>query len=341
MHGLRDRYEAHHNLKISDGALEQAAYLSNRYISDRFLPDKAIDLIDEAAAKVRIEIYDMPEPLREAEAMIRQLRLDEEAAWRERDYERAANFKSELLKLEEKLDNARSDWLSEKDLDEVVDEDEIAAVVASITGIPVTNMLEEESDKLLRMESTVHERIVGQHEAVTAVADALRRSRSGLADPNRPMGSFLFLGPTGVGKTELARQLAAFMFDDENAIVRVDMSEYGERHTVSRMVGAPPGYVGYDEGGQLSEIVRRRPYQVVLFDEIEKAHPEVLNVLLQILDEGRLTDGQGHTVDFRNTIVIMTSNVGAKAISKQDGVGFRPRPADASARRPKTASTGT
>ena len=331
LHGLRDRYESHHNLKISDGALEQAAYLSNRYITDRFLPDKAIDLIDEAAAKVRIEIYDMPESLREAEAKIRQLRLDEEAAWRERDYERAANFKSELLKLEEKLENARSDWLAEKDLDEVVDEDEVAAVVASITGIPVTSMLEEESDKLLRMESTVHERIVGQHEAVTAVADALRRSRSGLADPDRPMGSFLFLGPTGVGKTELARQLAAFMFDDENAIVRVDMSEYGERHTVSRMLGAPPGYVGYQEGGQLSEVVRRRPYQVVLFDEIEKAHPEVLNVLLQILDEGRLTDGQGHTVDFRNTIVIMTSNVGAKAISKQDNVGFRPRPADASA----------
>ena len=331
LHGLRDRYEAHHNLKISDGALEQAAYLSNRYITDRFLPDKAIDLIDEAAAKVRIEIYDMPEPLREAERKIRQLRLDEEAAWRERDYERAANFKSELLKLEEKLENARADWLAEKDLDEVVDEDEVAAVVASITGIPVTSMLEEEGDKLLRMESTVHERIVGQHEAVTAVADALRRSRSGLADPERPMGSFLFLGPTGVGKTELARQLAAFMFDDENAMVRVDMSEYGERHTVSRMVGAPPGYVGYQEGGQLSEVVRRRPYQVVLFDEIEKAHPEVLNVLLQILDEGRLTDGQGHTVDFRNTILIMTSNVGAKAISKQDNVGFRPRPTDASA----------
>ena len=331
LRGLRDRYEAHHNLKITDGALEQAAHLSNRYITDRFLPDKAIDLMDEAAAKVRIEIYNMPDGLKKAEGKIRQLRLEEEAAWQERDYERAANFKSELLNLEEKLEHARSEWLAEKDLDEVVDEDEVAAVVASITGVPVTSMLEQEREKLLRMESTIHERIVGQSEAVTAVADSLRRSRSGLTDPDRPMGSFLFLGPTGVGKTELARQLADFMFDDENAMVRVDMSEYGERHTVSRMVGAPPGYVGYEDGGQLSEVVRRRPYQVVLFDEIEKAHPEVLNVLLQILDEGRLTDGQGHTVDFRNTILIMTSNVGAKSIGRQDSVGFRPLATDATA----------
>ena len=329
LYGLRDRYEAHHGLKISDDALEQAAHLSDRYITDRFLPDKAIDLMDEAAARVRIQIYDMPAPLKEAEEKIRQLRSEEEAAWQERDYERAANFKSELLKLEEKLDNARSDWLAEMDIDEVVDADEVAEVVASITGIPVNSMLEEENKKLLRMEATIHDRLVGQDEAVTVVADSLRRSRSGLADPNRPMGSFLFLGPTGVGKTELSRQLAAFMFDDENAMVRVDMSEYGERHTVSRMVGAPPGYVGYDEGGQLSEVVRRRPYQVVLFDEIEKAHPEVLSVLLQILDDGRLTDGHGRTVDFRNTILIMTSNVGARAIRRQDSVGFRPVPSEA------------
>ncbi len=322
--GLRDRYEAHHGLQISDEALEQAAHLSNRYVTDRFLPDKAIDLIDEAGAKLRLQIFDMPDPLKEAESKIRQLRLEEEAAWQERDYERAANFKSELLKLEEQLLGARLEWLEEQNLNEVVTGEDIADVVSAITGIPVTSMLEEETQKLLRMESTIHERLIGQEEAVEAVADALRRSRAGLSDPSRPMGSFIFLGPTGVGKTELARQLASFMFDDSVAMMRVDMSEYGERHTVSRLVGAPPGYVGYDEGGQLAEVVRRRPYQVVLFDEIEKAHPEVLNILLQILDDGRLTDGQGHVVDFRNTIIIMTSNVGVERIRRQDSVGFRP-----------------
>ena len=326
LEGLRDRYEAHHGLQISDEALEQAAKLSDRYVTDRFLPDKAIDLIDEAGAKLRLQIFDMPASLKEAEGKIRQLRLEEEAAWQERDYERAANFKSELLKLEQQLLEARTKWLEEQDLKEMVTGEDVAEVVSAITGIPVTSMLEEETQKLLRMEGTIHERLIGQDEAVEAVADSLRRSRSGLSDPNRPMGSFIFLGPTGVGKTELARQLAAFMFDDSAAMVRVDMSEYGERHTVSRMVGAPPGYVGYDEGGQLSEAVRRRPYQVVLFDEVEKAHPEVLNVLLQILDDGRLTDGQGHIVDFRNTIIIMTSNVGVERIRRQDSVGFRPPP---------------
>ena len=326
LEGLRDMYEAHHGLQISDEALEQAAKLSDRYVTDRFLPDKAIDLIDEAGAKLRLQIFDMPASLKEAEGKIRQLRLEEEAAWQERDYERAANFKSELLKLEEHLLKARTKWLEEQDLKEIVTGEDVAEVVSAVTGIPVTSMLEEETQKLLRMEGTIHERLIGQDEAVEAVADSLRRSRSGLADPNRPMGSFIFLGPTGVGKTELARQLAAFMFDDSAAMVRVDMSEYGERHTVSRLVGAPPGYVGYEEGGQLAEAVRRRPYQVVLFDEVEKAHPEVLNVLLQILDDGRLTDGQGHIVDFRNTIIIMTSNVGVERIRRQDSVGFRPAP---------------
>jgi ATP-dependent Clp protease ATP-binding subunit ClpC len=320
--GIRDRYESHHQLKISDEALHAAAELADRYLTERFLPDKAIDLIDEAAAKVRVDIFDAPPELREAMKVIETLKAEEEEAWRKRDYERAATVKSEVLQNESKLERARKKWLAEQELDEVVGPDDIAEVVSSITGVPVTRMFMEEAEKLLGMEDALHSRIINQNEAVTAVADAIRRSRSGIGDPARPIGSFIFLGPTGVGKTELARALAEFMFDDEDAILRVDMSEYGERHTVSRLIGAPPGYVGYEDASQLTEKIRRRPYQVVLFDEIEKAHPEVFNVLLQVLDDGRMTDGHGRTVNFSNTIIIMTSNVGAQHIRRENQLGF-------------------
>ncbi len=322
LEGIRNRYEEHHGLTISDAALQAAVELSERYLTERFLPDKAIDLIDEAAAKVRVDIFDAPDELRQAMKVIEDLKADEEAAWRRRDYELAANLKSEVLQNEAQLESARKKWLAEQDLTETVDADDVAEVVSSITGVPVARMFEEEAERLLGMEAALHRRLINQDEAVAAVADAIRRSRSGIGDPARPMGSFIFLGPTGVGKTELARALAEFMFDDEAALLRVDMSEYGERHTVSRLIGAPPGYVGYDDAAQLTERVRRRPYQVVLFDEIEKAHPEVFNVLLQVLDDGRLTDGHGRQVNFSNTIIIMTSNVGAQQIRRENQLGF-------------------
>jgi ATP-dependent Clp protease ATP-binding subunit ClpC len=322
LYGLRDRYEAHHKVHFSDEALTAAARLADRYVTDRHLPDKAIDLMDEAAAKLRVALYSMPPDLKSLKTEVDKLHAEEEQAGLERDYERAAQKKAERLRLELEYNTNRDKWEAEHQLDEVVDVDDIAAVVHQWTGIPVTQMLETESEKLLHMEARLHERIIGQEEAIHAVSDAIRRARSGLKDPARPIGSFIFIGPSGVGKTELAKALAWFMFDDEEALVRVDMSEYREQHTVSRLFGAPPGYVGYEEGGQLTEAVRRRPYRVVLFDEIEKAHPEVWNALLQILDDGRLTDGQGNVVDFRNTVLIMTSNLGTEYVRKGGTLGF-------------------
>src|SRR5579864_4884581 len=381
LRGLRERYEVHHGVRIKDAALVAAAVLSNRYITDRFLPDKAIDLIDEAAARLRTEIDSMPAELDELERQIRQLEIERQALKKETDRaskDRLAGIEKQLAELSEKRTGLGSRWAQEKEiinkirglkarleevradaeraerasdfakaaelrygkaveiekqltelnnrlaqlqgdhplLKEEVSEEDIAQIVAKWTGIPVSRLMEGEVAKLIKMEENLHERVIGQDEAVSAVANAVRRSRSGLADPNRPVGSFIFLGPTGVGKTELARALAEFLFDDEQAMIRLDMSEYQEKHTVARMLGAPPGYVGYEEGGQLTEAVRRRPYSVVLFDEIEKAHPDVFNVLLQILDDGRLTDGQGRTVDFRNTVLIMTSNLGGQLIQE-------------------------
>jgi ATP-dependent Clp protease ATP-binding subunit ClpC len=323
LRGLRDRYEAHHKVHFSDQALIAAAKLSERYVTDRSLPDKAIDLIDEAAAKLRIALYSLPPELKTLKAEIDRLMAEEEQAGVERDYERAAEKKAHRLRLEGEFRGKRDTWEGDHQLDEVVDENDIAEVVAQWTGIPVSQMLETEAAKLLQMEERLHERIVGQEEAIHALADAIRRARSGMKDPRRPIGSFIFLGSSGVGKTEVAKALAQFMFDDEDALVRVDMSEYREQHTVSRLFGAPPGYVGYEEGGQLTEAVRRRPYRVVLFDEIEKAHPEVWNALLQILDDGRLTDGQGRVVDFRNTVLIMTSNLGTQFVTRSGTLGFR------------------
>ena len=322
LHGLRDRYEAHHKVRFSDEALVAAARLSSRYVTDRHLPDKAIDLMDEAAAKLRVALYSLPPELKAMKTEIDRLAAEEEQAGLERDYERAAQKKAERLRLETEFNEQRDHWEAEHQLDEVVDVNDIAEVVAQWTGIPVNQMMETESEKLLHMEERLHERIIGQDEAIHAISDAIRRARSGLKDPRRPIGSFIFIGPSGVGKTELAKALAEFMFDDEDALVRIDMSEYREQHTVSRLFGAPPGYVGYEEGGQLTEAVRRRPYRVILFDEIEKAHPEVWNALLQILDDGRLTDGQGHVVDFRNTVLIMTSNLGTEFVRKSGSLGF-------------------
>ena len=322
LQGLRDRYEAHHKVRFSDEALVAAARLSDRYVSDRHLPDKAIDLMDEAAAKLRVALYSLPPELKDMKSEIDRLTAEEEQAGLERDYERAAEKKAERLRLEEDFKGMRDQWESEHELDEIVDENDVAEVVAQWTGIPVSQMMETEAEKLLNMEMRLHERIIGQHEAIVAISDAIRRARSGLKDPRRPIGSFIFIGPSGVGKTELAKALAEFLFDDEDALVRVDMSEYREQHTVSRLFGAPPGYVGYEEGGQLTEAVRRRPYRVVLFDEIEKAHPEVWNSLLQILDDGRLTDGQGRSVDFRNTVLIMTSNLGTEYVRSSGPIGF-------------------
>ena len=323
--GLRPRYEAHHKIKISDEALEAAARLSQRYISDRHLPDKAIDLIDEAASKIRIDTESATPEIRSLEQQLNRLTNEEEAASQRQDYEQAAQLRTEHLKLEEKYQQAKKEWLKQEKISETVNEEHIAHLISSWTGIPVSQMLEGEAEKLLHMEERIHERLINQEEAVTAVSEAIRRSRSGLKDPRRPIGSFIFLGPTGVGKTELARTLAWFLFDDENAMVRLDMSEYQERHTVSRLIGAPPGYVGYEEGGQLTEAVRRRPYRVILLDEIEKAHPEVFNSLLQLLDDGRMTDGHGRTVDFKNCIIIMTSNAGVEHIKRDSSLGFAPR----------------
>ena len=386
LRGLRERYEIHHGVKFKDAALVAAAVLSNRYITDRFLPDKAIDLIDEAAARLRTEIDSMPAELDEVERRIMQLEIEREALRKEQDkasQERLKKLEKELADLKEEKNQLALHWNQEKEaiqasralkeeleqvrneieqaqrrgdyaraselqygslpaterkikeqedrlaelqkskrmLKEEVDEEDIAAIVSRWTGVPVSRLIEGEVQKLLRMEERLHQRVVGQDEAIRAVANAIRRARAGLQDPNRPLGSFIFLGPTGVGKTELARALAEFLFDDEHAMIRIDMSEYQEKHTVSRLIGAPPGYVGYEEAGQLTEAVRRRPYAVVLFDEIEKAHPEVLNVMLQLLDDGRLTDGKGRTVDFKNAVVIMTSNVGSHLIAEQVGAG--------------------
>jgi ATP-dependent Clp protease ATP-binding subunit ClpC len=322
LQGLRDRYEAHHKVRFSDEALIASARLSHRYVTDRHLPDKAIDLMDEAAAKLRVALYSLPPNLKDMKSDLDRLSAEEERSGVERDYERAAEKKSERLRLESEFNELRDQWEAEHELDEVVDESDIAEVVAQWTGIPISQMMETESEKLLQMEERLHEDIIGQDEAIHAISDAIRRARSGLKDPRRPIGSFIFIGPSGVGKTELAKALAEFLFDDPDAIVRIDMSEYREQHAVSRLFGAPPGYVGYEEGGQLTEAVRRRPYRVVLFDEIEKAHPEVWNSLLQILDDGRLTDGQGRVVNFRNTVLIMTSNLGTEYIRKSGTLGF-------------------
>ena len=322
LQGLRGKYEDHHKVKFSDQALSAAAKLSSRYITDRFLPDKAIDLMDEAAAKLRVALYSMPDDLKEMKSEIDAKLAEEEQAGVERDYERAALLKSERLRLETEFSEKRDKWEAEHKLDEIVDENDIAELVSETTGIPVNQMMQSEAERLLKMEEKLHERIIGQDEAINAIADAIRRARSGLKDPKRPIGSFIFIGPSGVGKTELAKALAEFMFDDEDALVRLDMSEYREQHTASRLFGAPPGYVGYEEGGQLTEAVRRRPYRVILFDEIEKAHPEVWNSLLQILDDGRLTDGQGRVVDFRNSVLIMTSNLGTEFIRRGGTLGF-------------------
>ncbi len=316
LRGIRARYEAHHKVQISDEALVAAARLSDRYLTERFLPDKAIDLIDEAASKHVIEQQSMSPELRDLKQRLDELNMETEAAATRQDYEAAARIRQDVLKIQGEYDERRADWEKTHTADMTVTEQDIAELIASITGIPVSRMLEGEAEKLLHMEDALHERVVGQDQAVEAVSEALRRARAGLKDPKRPIGSFIFLGPTGVGKTELARALAQYLFDDEEAMIRLDMSEYQERHTVSRIVGSPPGYVGYEEGGALTEAVRRRPYRVILFDEIEKAHPDLFNLLLQILDDGRLTDGQGRTVDFRNTIIIMTSNLGTSSENK-------------------------
>jgi ATP-dependent Clp protease ATP-binding subunit ClpB len=387
LRGLKERYEVHHGVKITDAAIVAAATLSHRYITDRFLPDKAIDLIDEAASKLRIELTSMPQEIDELQRRMTQLQIEKQALSKEKDpvsKERLKTIDSEIAELQEKIAGLKAQWESERGVikqindlkarleetreaanraeregdlnkaaelrygtlpqlqreidaasaklaemqkngallrEEVTDED-IAEIVSKWTGVPVTRMMESEVQKLIRMEENLKLRVVGQEEAVRAVANAVRRSRAGLKDPNRPVGSFIFMGPTGVGKTELARALAEFLFDDENAMVRIDMSEYMERHAVARLIGAPPGYVGYEEGGQLTEAVRRRPYAVILFDEIEKAHPEVFNVMLQILDDGRLTDSKGRVVDFKNTVIIMTSNLGTRDIQKGTSIGF-------------------
>ena len=324
LRGLRDRYEAHHGLKITDEALTAAVKLSARYISDRFLPDKAIDLVDEAASRVRMENLTAPDEMKTIEAKLSTLAAQKEEAVRAQDYELAAQLRDRERSERGALEKARGEWDAGRGGGRgAVSAEDIAAVVSGWTGIPVTSLTESESERLLHMEDVLHRRVIGQNEAVAAVARAIRRGRVGLKDPHRPVGSFLFLGPTGVGKTELCRALAEAMFGDENAMIRVDMSEYMEKHTVSKLIGSPPGYVGYDEGGQLTEKVRRKPYSVVLFDEIEKAHEDVFNLLLQIMDDGRLTDSQGRTVDFRNTVIVMTSNIGARAITdRRAALGF-------------------
>jgi ATP-dependent Clp protease ATP-binding subunit ClpC len=325
LRGLRDRYEAHHRVSITDNAINAAAELADRYISDRFLPDKAIDLIDEAGSKMRIKMMTAPPGVKEVDERLRQVRAEKEAAIEAQEFEKAAALRDREKQILAEKRAMEEEWMKPDNRRVVeVTEKEIAEVVSMWTGVPVHDLTEEETAKLLRMETVIHERIVGQDEAVTAVSKAIRRSRAGLKDPKRPAGSFIFLGPSGVGKTELAKALSEFLFGSEDALISLDMSEYMEKHTVSRLIGSPPGYVGFDEGGQLTELVRRRPYSVILFDEIEKAHPDVFNVLLQILEEGRLTDAQGRKVDFKNAIVIMTSNIGARDIVKGQSLGFAP-----------------
>jgi ATP-dependent Clp protease ATP-binding subunit ClpC len=323
LRGLRDRYEAHHRCTITDDALRAAATLSDRYIQDRHLPDKAIDLIDEAASRMRIKTMTAPPRHRELEEEIERVREEKEAAIEAQEFEKAANLRDKERKLSQKKRDLEEKWRSSEQVEQPeIGEEEIADIVSMWTGIPVFKLTEAESQKLIRMEDELHKRVIGQHEAIIAVSKSIRRARAGIKDPKRPTGSFIFLGPSGVGKTELARTLAEFLFGDEDAMIQVDMSEYMEKHSVSRLVGSPPGYIGYDEGGQLTESVRRKPYSVVLLDEIEKAHPDVFNILLQILEDGKLTDAQGRKVDFRNTIVIMTSNIGAATISKNQSLGF-------------------
>ena len=321
--GLRDRYEAHHRVKIIDEAIIAAVNLSDRYITDRFLPDKAIDLIDEAASRVRLKVFTAPPDVKKVEDRLAEIDKEKEEAIRSQEYEKAAKFRDEEKELKQKLNDIKGNWKHQSDATTpVVGEEEIAQIVAKWTNIPLNKLTEKESERLLNLEEILHQRVIGQDEAVKAVARAVRRARVGLKDPKRPIGSFIFLGPTGVGKTELSRALAEAMFGDENAMIRIDMSEYMEKHSVSRLMGSPPGYVGYEEGGQLTDKVRSHPYSVVLFDEVEKAHPDVFNILLQILEDGRLTDGKGKTVNFKNTIIIMTSNVGAHTIKKQRMLGF-------------------
>lgn len=329
LHGLRDRYEAHHRVKITDEALDAAVRLSDRYITDRFLPDKAIDLVDEAASRVRLRTHTAPPNLKELEQKLEKIRGEKDSAVQGQEFEKAASLRDQEQKIKQDLESRTDEWKKTQDDHEVkVTADDIAHIVAVWTGIPVKQLAQEESERLMNMEKILHDRVIGQDEAVVAISRAIRRARAGLKDPKRPIGSFIFLGPTGVGKTELARALAGAMFGDEDAMIRIDMSEFMERHSTARLVGAPPGYVGYEEGGQLTEKVRRKPYSVVLLDEVEKAHPEVFNILLQVLDDGRLTDGKGRTVDFRNTIIIMTSNVGADMIRKGSSLGFKPESAN-------------
>ncbi len=323
LQGLRDRYEAHHRVKITDEAIKAAAELSHRYITDRFLPDKAIDLIDEAASMIRVNNYVAPDELKNLEETLEKLSKEKEEAINSQDYEKAANIRDREINVREELKSNQTKWEKKKQTSNmIVKYEEIAKVVSSWTGVPVTKMTTEESERLLNLEDILHKRVIGQSQAVKAISSAVRRSRVGLKDPNKPVGSFIFVGPTGVGKTYLAKALAEALFGEEEAMIRIDMSEYMEKHAVSRLIGSPPGYVGYDEGGQLTEAVRKKPYAVILFDEIEKAHPDAFNMLLQILDDGRLTDSKGRTVDFKNTVIIMTSNIGATSIRKQNVLGF-------------------